>query len=88
MESICAAVVRSATPRQETVANCCGSMKRATAGCCVWSEEGCKKVSRRGDLEAEPHGEQGVMDVQGEDAGHCRSDNVRLLGSSRIQGMD
>lgn len=88
MQNICAAVIRSATPRQGTGDNCHGSVERVTTGYCVWSEEGCKKVSRRGDLEAEPQGERTLVGVQGEDAGRCHSEDVTLLGSSRIQGMD
>ena len=75
-------------PRQGTGANCHGSVERVTTGYCMWSEEGCKKVSRRGDLEAEPQGEWTLVGVQGEDAGRCHSEDVTLLGSSRIQGMD
>lgn len=55
MKSIHAAVVRSATPRQVT--NCCGSVEKATAGYYVWTKDRSRKVSGRGDLEAEPQGE-------------------------------
>lgn len=63
MESICAVVFRSATPRQGTVPNCRGSVKRVTARCCVLSEKVCK-VSRRGDLEAESQGKWTLVGVQ------------------------
>lgn len=62
-------------------------MERVTAGYYLLSEEGCK-VSRKGDVEAEPQGERALVGVQGEHAGHCHSEDVRLPGSSRAQVLD
>lgn len=63
----------------------CGESDRKVL---VWSEEGCKKVSKRGDLEADPQGEWALVGVQGKHDGHCHSEDVRLPGGSRAQGVD
>lgn len=68
------------------MANYHSSGERVTGGCSVWSEEGCKKVSKRGHLKAGPQGEWALVGVQGK---HATSfEDVKLPGGSRAHGVD